>query len=364
MGLIMNKLKKALIFANNNINQAIQFLNTGNMYEEVQTPISNFFSFQDSPLIYFVLELTEAFFDLSHCCCICHKELSTPGVKPSICNSELCKFSLYEIGIGNSICEEINLDPEAADLMVSIYASSYDSIFCKPSYPKLMDKLNIEKILNELPPISELSKCQNDIELNAKIGTDAFELLKWILLSHLSFIVSLSESMKMSQFPSTRQFMTLISSPEAENKFCKLRKKYGSVFLWHGSEGNRWHSIIRNGLKVGSGTYLQRNGAIYGKGIYFADDSSVSWSYVRTSTNRYKNSMLGCNLDIIALCEVAKVPELINHTHCRTTVREEAVIVRYLIIGNRFSVNLASNPPKLPSKKEILESLIQKKKNI
>ena len=357
--------KKALIFANNDLSQATLFLKSGNMFEEeVQTPISYFVSYHDSPLIYFVLEIAEVFLNLSQCCCICGKKLPYPGVKPSICNSELCKFSLYEIGIGTSVCEEINLDPEAADLMVSIYASSFNSDFCKPSYPKYLGKTEIEKILTELPPMSELSKCKKDSELIAKIGKEAFELLKWIVLSNLSFIVSLPQSMKISQFPETRQFLTLISSPEAEIKFNKLRKRYGSIFLWHGSPGNRWHSIVRNGLKVGSGTHLQLNGASLGRGIYFSEYSSTSWGYVRSSTNTYSKSELGRDLKLIALCEVAKVPELINHGGgCRTTVREEAVIVRYLITGNYFSVNVVVSPPELPSMREVLENLDQRPKN-
>jgi len=357
--------RKALVFSNNDLDRAIQFLNTGYIYE-VKTPITNFVSYHDSPLIYFVLELAEAFLDISRCCCICRKELPTPGVKPSICNSELCKFSLFEIGIGNNICEEIRRDPEAADLVVSLYASSFESNFCKPSYPKDLGEKTIERIQNilqELPAMSELSMCQNDLELSAKIGSEAYELLRWILLSNLSFIISLPESMKMQQFPTTKQFLTLISSPEAERSFDQLRKRYGSVFLWHGSSGNRWHSIVRNGLKVGSGTSLQAHGASYGKGIYFADESSTSWSYVFSSTNCYKNSVLGCDLNAIALCEVAKVPELKDHGFCRTSKREDASIVRYLIIGDKFSANVVNNPPKVPSLREVIESINQKKIN-
>ena len=40
-----------------------------------------------------------------------------------------------------------------------------------------------------------------------------------------------------------------------------------------------WHSILRNGLFVASGTKHQINGSAYGKGIYLSPSSSVCVSY-------------------------------------------------------------------------------------
>lgn len=56
--------------------------------------------------------------------------------------------------------------------------------------------------------------------------------------------------------------------------FCVLRDS-GSVI-------ENWHSILRNGLMVASGTDFQLNGAVYGKGIYLSPSASLSFSY---STN-------------------------------------------------------------------------------
>ena len=51
-------------------------------------------------------------------------------------------------------------------------------------------------------------------------------------------------------------------------------------FLWHGSSGERWHSIFRNGLKNMSNIDCA-NGASYGPGIYLAKDPSMSLSYLK-----------------------------------------------------------------------------------
>lgn len=62
----------------------------------------------------------------------------------------------------------------------------------------------------------------------------------------------------------------LSSPPEREKLFRQLRKKYKSVFAFHGSSIENWHSIIRNGLMNASGTDKQVNGAAYGSGIYMS----------------------------------------------------------------------------------------------
>lgn len=51
------------------------------------------------------------------------------------------------------------------------------------------------------------------------------------------------------------------------------------TYLFHGSPFHNWHSIIRNGLKNYSGTNKMTTGAVWGPGIYFSDDLSVSFEY-------------------------------------------------------------------------------------
>lgn len=41
------------------------------------------------------------------------------------------------------------------------------------------------------------------------------------------------------------QYLLLSDSPEKEENFRKLKKEYGTVFAFHGSAIENWHSILR-----------------------------------------------------------------------------------------------------------------------
>lgn len=41
--------------------------------------------------------------------------------------------------------------------------------------------------------------------------------------------------------------------------FKKLRSEKGSIFAFHGSPQENWHSILRSGLQIGKGGYLVSN---------------------------------------------------------------------------------------------------------
>jgi poly [ADP-ribose] polymerase 6/8 len=176
--------------------------------------------------------------------------------------------------------------------------------------------------------------------------------------------------------------MTLISSPEAEEVFNGLKEKYGSMYLWHGSHGQRWHSILRNGLKNATGTRLQAHGAALGPGIYFARNSQASWQYSHDCPNLYAGSRLGKVLHIISLCEVAKIPPfgqplsqpkqkrgkeagettseltgaLTDFGWAHTLTMESACVVRFLMVGGEFARDVIDNPLKsVPTLRDVLE---------
>ena len=144
------------------------------------------------------------------------------------------------------------------------------------------------------------------------IGNNLFSLVKWIILSNKSHFIHLPQQMMLQQIRSPDHFLAIISSPEREYRFRALKARYGSMFLWHGSEGKRWYPILRNGLRNLSGTNLMRVGQAYGAGIYLASNASTSSGYVVNSPNNYRNSSFGQNLTLIALCEVAKA---VSYTH-------------------------------------------------
>lgn len=349
-----NCAENALVLCKNDIKTARDFLLTGKLpVQATRIPVT----YQECPLVYLVLEIVEAFLDLNDHCCICRQPLGVSGIKPSICQNRLCACSFNEIGVGTSVAQEIRRDPIAADLLVSMYSAAYNTNYFNPAPPS--DIHNFSNILFErLPNMQSLaSRAQTDQELTNIIGKDVLSLLRWILLSNKSHLITLPDKFKLVN-ASGYQFLSLISSPGAELDFEKYKSKYGSCFLWHGSGGDRWYSITRNGLKnmsnVQGGVI---HGAAYGPGIYLAHDSSTSFGYVQHLSNKYRNSCLGRSFPLISLCEIANVPELKSFGNIRTLIKEEACVVRFLFAGGNFQWDTIRNPPsKVPSLQDILET--------
>jgi poly [ADP-ribose] polymerase 6/8 len=335
LGFSQSRATHALALCQEDVQRAIDFLKTGHASVSA-APVP--FTWDECPLLFLVFEIAEAFLSLTDHCCTCGVSIR-PGLKPSICGAELCQFQLSEIGIGTSVHQEMKRDPVVADLLISLFAASLE--FTRAvEVPGL--KADFPAILGRLPPVRGMvSGAVDDRSLKHSIGDDAFRLLRWVLLSCQSHLISVPDHLRFGQFACGAQFMTLLANPHAEERFNALKKQYGSCFLWHGSAGSRWHAILRDGLKNASGTDLQVNGASLGRGIYLARNSDVSWGYSRTSGNLYRGSQLGQTIHAIALCEVAKVPSLADKDWAHVLGDEEAVIVRFLFVTPEQKLNQA-----------------------
>ena len=309
-------------------------------------------SYQKCPPIYFALELIEAILDIPNCCCICRRPLPVSGFRPTTCGDNICTFGFEQLGVGNSVVHEIRRDPLAADLIFSIFSGADFQFLTIPNDVQTY----CQNVFTNLPRMVDIARFNSDKELAQRIGKNSLAVLRWVLLSQRSHIIQLPPALQIKNIPAQYQFMTLIGSPESEKEFRNLKKRHGNIFLWHGSHGERWCSIIRNGLKNASGTRLQLNGKSLGSGIYFAPASSTSFGYCTPLNNRYRNSVLGSSVPLIALCEVAKVGSLKDHGWAFTLTQEQACIVRFLMIGN-FAVDTKSSPPSnIPTLQDILDS--------
>jgi len=352
---------KALLLEKNDIDKARSFLNTGSK----TTSSKNIgFSYTECPLLYLALELCEAFIDIADHCIVCRDLLYEPGVKPTACSKELCQFSLSRIGVGNKVYQELERDPKAADLLIVVFSTAIDTSFLEPA-PKDFSKAQMKSIINTLPSINEMiTRCHNDMELNELIGNNAMSLLRWILLSNPSQLISLDKTQALNDFATSHQFLTLLSSPTKEDQFRKLKQKHGSMYLFHGSSLDRWHSILRNGLVNATGTKYFKNGSALGPGIYFARASQTSLGYSQQGKNEYKKSSFPQTMNIISLCEVAKTPELKDHGWAHTLTNENAVIVRFAFIDLTTNIDVISSPLRnIPSLNDVLQHLATKKLN-
>lgn len=77
-------------------------------------------------------------------------------------------------------------------------------------------------------------------------------------------------------------------SDEKEREFYEIKGE--SKILYHGTLIRNVYSIMRNGVRSMSGTKYLSNGAIYGNGIYLADNESTAIGY--GTENRYNSLFL------------------------------------------------------------------------
>jgi hypothetical protein len=209
----------------------VAFLSTGDFATD-QTPLPT--EYATCPLLYFVLELADAFLDLQDHCCICRRQMA-PGVKPLICDDPRCIFRYQEIGVGMSVVAEIKRDPTVADLLVSVFSAAIGTDFLTPSRPNY-DQAQALEILQKLPAMAELmAKCKDDSALSDIISPPGLWLLRWVLCSNQSHLISLPPEKRLPQCPFQHQFMAILSSPEKEEIFNALKARVGSMYLWHGS---------------------------------------------------------------------------------------------------------------------------------
>ena len=132
---------------------------------------------------------------------------------------------------------------------------------------------------------------------------------------------------------------------EITNNSNELKAKFDPAtndYLFHGSPMENWYPIMYNGLRNASGTSLQLNGAVYGNGIYMADDINVSIGYCgyhygypksggATSSNDYR-SINGKNaMGIIGVFQVFKPKKEYLKTYY-VIPNEDECILRYIII--------------------------------
>lgn len=351
---------KALLNKNGNISEAREYIkqypnqdiinpNTGS-----NVPIKIY----ETPLYFLVLEICDIYHDLSDHCCICHAPLNYHTVKPTICNNELCKFGFERLGIGNSLIQEMKRDPIIADLLISTFATAVGTQFLNPKPTEFTDS-DMASILSSIPSVPQMTQSYNtDKELCKLIGVAAYSLLRWILFTNKSHFISLPHELILP-IAAKNQFLTIISDDTKEDNFRKLRAQHGSLFLWHGSAGDRWYPILRNGLKVLSKTQLQLHGNAHGDGIYLAKKLNTSINYNSSCPNKYKNSTyIGRNVNLIALCEVIKDPsKLKDNDWCHVLTDEKNVIVRFLFNNIQTSQYDTIEKPfrKIPAMKDIIK---------
>eukprot|EP00754_Rhynchopus_humris_P004594 Rhum_TRINITY_DN12320_c0_g1::Rhum_TRINITY_DN12320_c0_g1_i1::g.51042::m.51042/K15258/PARP6_8; poly [ADP-ribose] polymerase 6/8 len=292
-------------------------------------------------------------------CVICDQPhvFGTNMLKASVCYREVCAFAFQQLGVGSDSAKELATDSGVVDLLVLMARAAAESgrweLIFNP-YPTLFDpkdpskkilhpsSKNIEaarKIFKGIPSVKDFVTGN---AVDARQHQHARPLVQWIVTSNTSHLVKLRNEQRIACIGTPHQFLLVSAPPEKQEAFQRQKKKYGTIWAFHGSATENWHSIMRNGLVNASGGKLMVNGAAYGSGIYLSPSAAVSLGYSRIGSTVESESrvptkgkggdeFIGENIGCMAICEV------VNHDIKKSgeiwvMPHEEYVITRFFVV--------------------------------
>ncbi|CAG0913986.1 unnamed protein product [Notodromas monacha] len=253
---------------------------------------------------------------------------------------------------GQWVMQKVREDVAAADILVSLCIAAARSYrhhtALKPCPPSLRESDDVslrekheETVakLDRIPPLRMI----DDVAINGREevinflrGDETTQLLRWILHSNQFTLKSVSPSLfadvkrKTAQVIDTKGPSHLFEIVwQDEESWLAKKGSTPSIFAYHGSRLDNFHSILRLGLHQ----HLNQNSA-FGEGTYFSNELSVCLTY---STNgiAWKNSMLGDVLSCVALCEI-----ILGDWVKSGSKRKDGVPEKYFIVQNNDYVRL------------------------
>jgi ubiquitin-conjugating enzyme E2 Q len=230
------------------------------------------------------------------------------------------QFSLSSVDMPRSIHTPVTTPParQFTDVEVALYDHNFDDM-TDPAKAQL-----IVMLLETLPTLRDmrtyLLQQQRVAEPNLRAWKDqvspaALGLLRWIVASNRSCIVQVDSipgqdgfeipeakirlDQRISNVASTYvQFRFAQGAPDKEQRFLnalkenrdKLNTLHPTLFAWHGSPLQNWHSIIRSGLDFKETLH----GRAFGHGVYHAMDQHTSVGYAQVgAVSRQEEMQLG-----------------------------------------------------------------------
>ncbi|KAL9067663.1 MAG: hypothetical protein Q9161_006745 [Pseudevernia consocians] len=242
--------------------------------------------------------------------------------RATICSSPSCQSTFLKAPIEIQLAE-IWQDPPVMDLLLSMFhaTASTGKLDLLTNCPA-SNAPDVTSMFDGLPEIPNLAKhlkaCLNVHEKDFRLpqavvgyctqsncSETLAKALLWACLSYRGFLVSATELQRIPSFGSN-QFLLANTAPELETAFSRHAPtpRSESHILFHGTCLDRLHAILCQGLRVQSGTALQRHGAAHGAGIYMVDEPSVAWGYATVSTGGWRSSKLK-NQQLLLGCELA-----------------------------------------------------------
>lgn len=328
------------------INIAKRFLNAEADLEEWSIACTEQ-AFSGNRLVQFVSYMWFKIVDLHmHCMiCDCKHEDGICMINPTVCmkplcmySSQLCREFIEDFDLGGGIrggqvklLRLFFVMATMSDRIASVlspwpivYANDQSVLIDKSTS---VDKLReIVKYMNPDPVKCAMCKGPDCLKCN---------LESWIMTSNRSAILSLQDYQRNELFKTEHQYLLISNPPELEEKFQQLKRTHGSKFFYHGSPTDNWHSILRNGFFVASGSSMQLHGAAHGSGVYVAHQMTTAAGYTREISRGYGS---GFSVDkefkmlFVAVCEVIDDFEIVKeHGWCKVVPDAAYIVPRFLL---------------------------------
>lgn len=278
-------------------------------------------------------------------CSVCGSELGFKGLNIiSCCLAKHCTILSKHIVLDNRVTNMYNKDKYLCELLIHMLIEGTlhpkgEKIYSPiPIIKNITNLENLKIILNEQQnnlDISNMSGCSNDIELYRKIGNIAYAIISnaisdnYLSLSTIEYFQTenLPTIKKMESVFDSKdvKFIGLNYSYEIESKFKKEH------FLFHGTPMYSWYPIVKNGLKIMSGTEFQANGAAFGNGIYFSDNFNMRWGYSSRTINNLQNK--NKQKHIVGVFEITGgIEQHKKSTNIFVISNDKLILLRYLIV--------------------------------
>lgn len=248
---------------------------------------------------------------LNRFCCICGKPhaVHQETLMLRACRDPLCTFVMF-YQPGNPHIGEKALALLSKFFHAAIH-STRQELICNP-FPTIFK--DAETYI--LHPTEK-----RDLDLAKSMAAELIKgcpnpLLDWLNSSCASYLIE----KVLHPFGDHEFFGVFSASPLEEDLFAKMKAEHGSIYAFHGSRLENWHSILHNGLRNASGTKLQLNGAAYGPGVYLSPNSSVSYGYSANTSGEY----------CIAIAEVINL-EIKQHGDIWVQPDDSRVQLRFLM---------------------------------
>jgi hypothetical protein len=270
-------------------------------------------------------EVSTALKHIGKFCYACGSAFDANIYRSTLCSKSACQSFKIEHNLLIS-----NFNPETYDLLLfgltNCYIMNRLDLVPKRLYSTHTD---LTAALANLPRLSH-AKAYSSPQMFLKSLILKEKALLTCLSTLPSFIVPATGALKIPSMPNIKQFVVASSSPSIESaRLAHFAIQPISQVVFHGTSADRLLPILQEGLKVCSGTSLQRTGASLGSGVYCSTEPSTALSYSTAGTGWPKSEYGG--MRVLLGCELAGTHKIAS-TNIYVLSDPTVITVRYVFL--------------------------------